>query len=39
MCAVAIAHAGENQFPPKVKFGRLNGRVYAQFDVPKKRLH
>jgi hypothetical protein len=26
--AVALAHAGENQFPSKVEFGRLNGQVH-----------
>ena len=31
--AVALAHAGRNQFPAKVEFGRLNGRVYAEFVI------
>jgi len=39
MNAVALAHTGENQFPPKVEFGRLNGLVYAQFKLPNERLH
>lgn len=31
MDAVALAHAGQNQFPSKVKFGRVNERVFAEF--------
>jgi hypothetical protein len=27
---VALANAEQNQFPSKVEFGELNGRVYAQ---------
>jgi hypothetical protein len=33
MDAVALAHAGRNQFPTKVEFGRFNGRVYAEIIV------
>jgi hypothetical protein len=33
MNAVAMAHAGRNQFPSKVEFGRLEGRVYDDFVV------
>lgn len=29
--AVALAHAGRNQFPSKVEFGCINGRLYAEF--------
>lgn len=34
--AVALAHAGRNQFPSWVEFGRLNGRVY---DLTNERSH
>jgi hypothetical protein len=30
---VALAHAGRNQLPAKVEFGRIDGRVYAEFIV------
>jgi hypothetical protein len=33
MEAVALAHAGRNQFPSEVEFGRLNGRVYAELVI------
>jgi hypothetical protein len=31
--AVALAHVGRNQFPSKVEFGRLKGRVYAEVVI------
>lgn len=30
---VALANAGQNQFPSKVEFGALNGRAYAEFAL------
>jgi hypothetical protein len=39
MDAVALAHAGRNQFPSRVEFGRLNGRIYAQFGLTNERSH
>jgi hypothetical protein len=31
--AVALARAGRNLFPSKVEFGKLNGRIYAEYDL------
>jgi hypothetical protein len=31
--AVALAHNGKNLFPSKVEFGKLNGRIYAEYDL------
>jgi hypothetical protein len=33
MDVVALARAGRNQLPAKVEFGRIDGRVYAEFIV------
>ena len=33
LLAVKRAHEGQNVFPTKVEFGRLNGRVYAELVI------
>jgi hypothetical protein len=36
---VGLAQAGRNQFPAQVEFGKLQGRVYAEFVLKPAMVH